>query len=95
MSLAFIGFIVFGTLIGAVVRMIAAGRAGSWTGSTLGGAAGALLGGSVARLDGLRGSHDSGGFSTALVCAFAVVAAYNFMAAGRRARTPALERTKE
>ena len=65
--MVFIGFVVFGTLIGAIVRMIAAGRAGSWTGSTLGGAAGA----------------------------FAAVAAYNFMAAGRRARTLALERTKE
>jgi uncharacterized membrane protein YeaQ/YmgE (transglycosylase-associated protein family) len=93
--LAFIGFVVFGALIGAVVRMLAAGRAGSWTGSTLSGAAGALLGGSVGRLDGLRGSQDSGGFGMALVGAFVVVAAYNFTAAGRRTRALAFVRTKE
>jgi uncharacterized membrane protein YeaQ/YmgE (transglycosylase-associated protein family) len=93
--LAFIGFVVFGTLIGAVVRMLAAGRAGSWSGSMLGGAGGALLSGSVGRLDGLRGIHDSGGFSMALVGAFVVVAAYNLMAAGRRTRALALEQPKE
>jgi uncharacterized membrane protein YeaQ/YmgE (transglycosylase-associated protein family) len=92
--LAFLGFIVFGTLIGAVVRMLAAERAGGWTGSMLSGALGALLSGSIGRVEGLRDSHDSGGFSVALVGAFLVVAAYNFVAA-RRMRAVALRQIKE
>jgi uncharacterized membrane protein YeaQ/YmgE (transglycosylase-associated protein family) len=90
--LAFFGFIVFGTLIGAVVRMLAAERAGGWTGSMLSGASGALVSGSVGRVEGLRDSHDSGGFSVALIGAFVVVAVYNVLAA-RRTRAVAPQQT--
>jgi uncharacterized membrane protein YeaQ/YmgE (transglycosylase-associated protein family) len=88
-SVALFGFIAFGALVGAVVRMLAAGRAGGWTGSTLSGAAGALIGGAIGRVEVLRDRHDSGGFSLALVGAFIVVGVYAFPAA-RRARTVAL-----
>jgi len=86
---ALFGFIVFGTLVGAVVRMLAAARAGGWTGSTLSGAAGALIGGAIGRVEVLRDSHDSGGFSLALAGAFVVVGVYTF-AAARRTRAVAL-----
>ena len=91
----FLGFLVFGTLIGAVIRLLAADRAGSWSGSVLGGAAGALLSGSVGRAKELRSDHDSGGFGVALVGAFAVVVLYHFLAASRRSRHAAPGRTKE
>jgi uncharacterized membrane protein YeaQ/YmgE (transglycosylase-associated protein family) len=93
-ALAFLGFIVFGALIGAVVRMLVAERLTGSAGSMVSGAAGALLSGSVGRIEGLRDSHDSGGFSVALVGAFVAVTAYNFMAV-RRARAVALQPTKE
>jgi uncharacterized membrane protein YeaQ/YmgE (transglycosylase-associated protein family) len=83
------GFIAFGTLVGAVVRMLAAGRAGGWTGSTLSGASGALVGGAIGRVEALRDSHDSGGFSLALIGAFVVVGVYAF-AAARRTRASAV-----
>ena len=92
--LTVLGFIVFGTLIGAVVRMLPAERAGGWTGSMLAGAAGALVSGSVGRVEGLRDSHDSGGFGAALIGAFVVVAVYNFSAA-RHTRAIALQQLKE
>lgn len=75
----------FGALVGAVVRMLAAGRTGGWTGSTISGAVGALVGGAIGRVELLRDSHDSGGFSQALLGAFVVVGVYTF-AAARRAR---------
>ncbi len=83
----------FGALVGAVVRLLGAGREGGWTGSILSGAAGAFVGGSIGRVEALRDSHDSDGFSVALVCAFVVVAAYNFVAA-RRGRAMALPQAK-
>lgn len=92
--MAFFGFVVFGALIGAVVRLLTAARAGGWTGSILSGAAGALVSGSVGRVEGLRDSRDSGGFSVALIGAFVVVAVYSFSAA-RRTRAVALPQIKE
>jgi uncharacterized membrane protein YeaQ/YmgE (transglycosylase-associated protein family) len=87
LSLVFVGFLLFGTLIGAVIRLLVAGRAGSWGVSMLSGGGGALLGGSLGRLGALRGDHDSGGFSMALLGAFALVVVYHLVAAMRR--TPA------
>jgi uncharacterized membrane protein YeaQ/YmgE (transglycosylase-associated protein family) len=80
----FAGFLFFGTLIGVVVRMLVAGRAGGWGPSICSGAVGALLGGWLGRMDALRSARDSGGLCMALLGAFVLVAFYHRVAATRR-----------
>jgi uncharacterized membrane protein YeaQ/YmgE (transglycosylase-associated protein family) len=80
----FVGFLLFGTLIGAVVRLLVAGRAGGWGVSILSGAGGALLGALLGRSGALRGDLDSGGFVASLLGAFTLVAVYHAAAAARR-----------
>ncbi len=80
----FLGFVLFGTLIGGVVRLIVARRAGGWWVSTLGGGCGALLGGILGRRGGLVGDLESAGFVMSVLGAFAVVAVYHWIASRRR-----------
>jgi uncharacterized membrane protein YeaQ/YmgE (transglycosylase-associated protein family) len=80
----FLGFLLFGTLIGASVRLLVAQRAGGWAISILSGAGGALIGGFLGRCAELRSDLDSAGFAMSLLGAFALVAVYHVVAATRR-----------
>jgi uncharacterized membrane protein YeaQ/YmgE (transglycosylase-associated protein family) len=82
--LHFVGLLLFGMLIGVVIRMLVAGKAGSWAVSTLSGFGGAVLGGVVGRAGSPHGSGDSAGFVTSLLGAFTIVAIYHALAARRR-----------
>ncbi len=79
-----VGSLLFGTLIGVVIRMLVAGRAGSWVISTLSGVGGAVLGRLVARAGGSNAPENSAGFVASLVGAFTIVAIYHAVAARRR-----------
>jgi hypothetical protein len=80
----FVGFLLFGTLIGGIVRLLVAERAGGWRISMVSGAGGALLGGLLGRGGELGGDLGSAGFGMALFGAFAAVAMYHALAATRR-----------
>ena len=75
----FLGYVIFGALIGATVRLLVAKRAGRLGVSTLGGALGALFGGLLGRGGEIHGDLGSAGFATALLAAFAVVGAYHLV----------------
>jgi uncharacterized membrane protein YeaQ/YmgE (transglycosylase-associated protein family) len=80
----FVGFLSFGTLIGGIVGMLVAEKAGRLGVSMLSGAFGALAGGFLGRWGELHNELDSGGFVAALLGAFASVALYHSVAAVRR-----------
>lgn len=79
----FVGFLLFGTLIGGAIRMLVAERAGGWSISMISGAGGALLGGLLGRGQ-LHGDREPAGFVLSLLGAFALVAVYHAVAATRR-----------
>ena len=79
-----VGFFVFGMLIGAVVRALVAGNAGGWNVSILIGAAGAMLGACLSRVGGIRDDSEPSAFVMSLLGAFALVAAYHAIVARRR-----------
>lgn len=79
-----VGFFVFGMLIGAVVRALVAGKAGGWSVSILTGAGGAMLGGCLCRAGGIRDDSEPSAFVMSLLAAFAVVAVYHAIVARRR-----------
>jgi uncharacterized membrane protein YeaQ/YmgE (transglycosylase-associated protein family) len=81
--LHFVGLLLFGLLIGVVIRMLVAGKAGSWAVSTLSGIGGAVLGGFVGRAGSSHGSGDSAGFVASLLGAFTLVSIYHAVAARR------------
>jgi uncharacterized membrane protein YeaQ/YmgE (transglycosylase-associated protein family) len=83
----FLGFLLFGTLIGVTVRMLVAKRAGGWGISILSGAFGALLGGFLGRSAGFHRDLDSAGFVMSVLGAFSVVVLYHAVAAMRRVQT--------
>jgi uncharacterized membrane protein YeaQ/YmgE (transglycosylase-associated protein family) len=80
----FVGFLLFGALIGAAIRLLVAKRGGGWTVSMSSGAGGAFLGGLLGRGGELRGDLGSAGFVTSLLGAFALVAVYHVTAATLR-----------
>ena len=82
------GFLLFGVLIGGVVRMLVAGRAGGWVVSVMSGAAGSLVGGVFRNAGRFPRDPDSSAFSVSLLGAFTMVAVYHAVAAARRARSP-------
>jgi hypothetical protein len=82
-----VGFLLFGTLVGGVVRMLVAQHAGGWWISIVSGAGGALLGGLFGRIDRLSSDPDSSAFAMSLLGAFAMFAAYHVVAASRRTRS--------
>jgi uncharacterized membrane protein YeaQ/YmgE (transglycosylase-associated protein family) len=79
-----VGFLVFGILIGAVVRVLVAGKAGSFRGSILIGASGAIIGASLGRIGGFHDDSEPSAFVMSLLAAFALVAVYHGAAARRR-----------
>jgi uncharacterized membrane protein YeaQ/YmgE (transglycosylase-associated protein family) len=80
----FVGFLLFGMLIGVVMRLLVAGRAGGWGASMLSGVGGAMLGGFMGRVGKLNGDGESAGFVMSLLVAFTLVAIYHAVAAWRR-----------
>jgi uncharacterized membrane protein YeaQ/YmgE (transglycosylase-associated protein family) len=82
--LHFVGLLLFGMLIGVVIRMLVARKAGTWAVSTLSGIGGAVFGGFVGWAGHSHGSGDSAGFVTSLLGAFTIVAIYHAIAARRR-----------
>ena len=80
----FVGFLLFGTLIGGVVRMLVAEKAGGWAASVMSGGAGALFGGLLGRADAFRGDPESAAFMLSLLGAFASVGVYHALTAFRR-----------
>lgn len=82
----FILFLIFGLVVGALVRLIVPGtEPGGWFASMLSGVAGAFLGGLLGPVFGLYREGDTPGFIMSLVGAVLLVAAYH--GAARRGRT--------
>jgi uncharacterized membrane protein YeaQ/YmgE (transglycosylase-associated protein family) len=79
-----VGFLVFGMLIGAVVRVLVAGKAGGWRVSILIGAGGAMIGASLGRVGGFLDDSEPSAFVMSLLAAFALVAVYHAIVARRR-----------
>jgi uncharacterized membrane protein YeaQ/YmgE (transglycosylase-associated protein family) len=82
----FVGFLVFGVLVGGVGRMLVAGKAGGWAVSLMSGAAGSALGGLFGGAGTFHSDPDSAAFSMSLLGAFALTAVYHAVAASRRGR---------
>lgn len=84
-EMSFVGFLLFGLLVGGVTRMLVAGKAGGLAISMVSGATGSVLGGLFGRADTFRSDPDSAAFSMSLLGAFALTAVYHAVAASRRA----------
>jgi uncharacterized membrane protein YeaQ/YmgE (transglycosylase-associated protein family) len=82
--LHFVGLLLFGMLIGVVIRMLVARNAGGWAVSMLSGIGGAVVGGLVAGAGSAHGSGESARFVASLLGAFTLVALYHAFAARRR-----------
>jgi uncharacterized membrane protein YeaQ/YmgE (transglycosylase-associated protein family) len=83
----FIGWILFGLVIGVIAKLLMPGRdPGGFIITILLGIAGALLGGWIGRALGMYGDNQPAGFFMALLGAIVLLAIYR-MAIGRRTTT--------
>ncbi len=86
-DLQILGFLVFGLLIGAVGRLLAAaGAPSSWSMSMLCGLAGSAMGALLGHVAGLYRGGDPVAFEMSLIGAFVLVGAYHAALARQRRR---------
>jgi len=82
----FIGWIIFGLIVGAIAKLLMPGRdPGGWIMTILIGIAGAVLGGWIGRAAGWYGPNQGAGFLMSLVGAIILLALYRFLFVRRTA----------